>query len=85
MIGVRVTPYKEVPFDESPQGLLFFNMVNNEEYLGGRTIIDNSEYIELENKIKFIKQKFTVYINNYIKYVNSKNIKMIEIISRSIY
>ena len=30
MIGARVTPYKEVPFDESPQGLLCFNMVNKE-------------------------------------------------------
>lgn len=45
-------------------------IVNKEEYLGNRTNIDSAEYIELENKIKFIKQKFKVYINNYIKKVH---------------
>ena len=160
MIGARVTPYKEVPFDESPQGFLFYDMnnreyeikqlseefyldysqvkfpeilhkedrpyivfvikindntfavpfrtnithnqsyrfkntnkqtnshtgldfskaviVNEERYLGKKTFIDDAEYIELENKIKFIIQKFTVYVNNYIKYIKSNNTKMIE-------
>ena len=53
-------------------------IVNEERYLGKKTFIDDAEYIELENKIKFIIQKFTVYVNNYIKYIKSNNTKMIE-------
>ena len=68
MIGARVTPYKEVPFDESPQGFLFY-YINNREYeikqLSEKFYLDYSQlkFPEILQNIKTLSQ--TKYFNLY--------------------
>lgn len=43
-------------------------IVNNTNYIGDATTIDNREYVELSNKYHFIINKFISYLNGYIKW-----------------
>lgn len=45
-------------------------IVNDENFLGARAVIDNKEYIELNNKYFFIIKQFTKYIDGYKKIIN---------------
>lgn len=47
-------------------------IVNNDDYIGDDAIIDNKEYIELNNKYYFIISKFKKYVDGYYKYVHNE-------------
>lgn len=47
-------------------------IVNDSRYIGEETTIDNLEYTDLNNQIKFIIQRFTTYINGYKRYAASE-------------
>ena len=50
-------------------------IVNNQEYLGEITTIDNKEYAELDDKYFFITKKFKNYLENFIKFLNNPSNK----------
>lgn len=47
-------------------------IVNDSRYIGEETTIDNLEYTDLSNQIRFIIQRFTTYINGYKRYAAGK-------------
>lgn len=46
-------------------------IVNNENYIGKETYIDDKEYIELSRKCYFIINKFKKYLDGYIDYIKN--------------
>lgn len=48
-------------------------ILNNTQYLGKATTIDNKEYIELDSKFFHIKAKFERYVQGYVSY-KKKNV-----------
>lgn len=47
-------------------------IVNEELYIGGSAVIDNKEYVELNNKYYFIIKQFNAYLKGYIKYAKGE-------------
>jgi len=45
-------------------------VVNDEKYIGCSAEIDNKEYVELNDKIAFITNKFKTYLEGYLKYIS---------------
>lgn len=43
-------------------------IVNDDNFIGDETQIDNKEYVELANKFYFVIKKFTNYLNGYIEF-----------------
>lgn len=48
-------------------------IVNNPDYIGTSTTIDNKEYIELSKKYYFIIKKFKNYVDGYIDFINGRS------------
>lgn len=46
-------------------------IVNDVNFIGGSTTIDNKEYVELMNKYYFVIKKFKNYLAGYIQYRKS--------------
>lgn len=44
-------------------------IVNKTEYIGRLADIDNKEFVELNDKISFVVNRFKTYLNGYRKYV----------------
>lgn len=50
-------------------------IVNNYEYIGNIAEIDNKEYVELNDRIFFIINKFQTYIKGYYEYISGTSNK----------
>ena len=47
-------------------------IVNDDAYIGATATIDNKEYIELNQRYRFIIKQFQKFVYDYIDYVNGK-------------
>ena len=48
-------------------------IVNDDTYIGEAAMIDDKEFVELNDRYLFIINKFRTYVNGYKKYVVSKS------------
>ena len=59
-------------------------IVNNQEYIGRRAVIDETEYSDLIKKFHFIRKQFAAYVKRYIQYTKS-NVMNIRLATTYLY